>query len=99
MPDISQFNFGYDADGVNVYLENIRSIVLTEAAAALDDTSAIEKVCKEHWEGVARDNFLKNLQTDKEHVKEQFETLYSVLTTEIEQAQAVMGHKDYNMID
>ena len=47
MPDISQFNFGYDADGVNVYLENIRSIVLTEAAAALDDTSAIEKVCKE----------------------------------------------------
>ena len=99
MPDISQFNFGYDADGVNVYLENIRSIVLTEAAAALDDTSAIEKVCKEHWVGVDRDNFLNNLQTYKEHVKEQFETLYSVLTTEIEQAQAVMGQKDYNMID
>lgn len=99
MADISDFNFGYDADGVNVYLENIRSIVLTEAAAALDDTSAIEKVCKEHWEGVARDNFLKNLKTDKDHVKEQFETLYSVLTTEIEQAQEAMDKKDYNMID
>lgn len=99
MPTISEFEFGYDSNGVSEYIENIKSIVLNEAANALDNTSAIEDACNQNWEGIAKDNFLKNLKTDKEHVKEQFQTLYNVLVTEIEQAQEAMGQKDYNLID
>ena len=99
MPTITDFEFGYDVNGVDEYIENIKSIVLTEAANALDDTTTIEKACNEHWEGQAKENFLKNLKTDKDHVKEQFNTLYNVLVTEIEQAQEAMGQKDYNLID
>ena len=84
MPSIGELNYGYDAGGVDAYLEEIKAKVLTEVAAQLEDTSAIESACNENWEGIAKENFLANLKTDVAHVKEQYQVLYNVLNGEIQ---------------
>lgn len=99
MPAIGEIEYGFDAAGVDEYLENIKAIVLTKAAEALDKTDGIESVCNEKWEGKARDAFLENMEKDKDHVKEQFRQLYNVLCTEISNVQQVMADKDQVLID
>lgn len=99
MPAISDLQYGFDVDGVEEYIKDIKSVVLTQAADALDDLGDIKQACEKHWEGQARDDFLKNVEDDKEHVKEQSEALYQVLVGEITQAQLVMAEKDRKLID
>lgn len=99
MPAIKDLQYGFDVDGVEEYIKDIKSVVLTQAADALDDLGDIKQACEKHWEGQARDDFLKNVEDDKEHVKEQFEALYQVLVGEITQAQLVMAEKDRKLID
>ena len=98
MPSIGELNYGYDAGGVDAYLEEIKAKVLTEVAAQLEDTSAIESACNENWEGIANENFLANLKTDVAHVKEQYQVLYNVLNGEIQSVHAAMANKDESLI-
>ena len=99
MPTIKDLEYGFDADGVEEYIMDIKSVVLTQAADALDDLDDIKQACKDHWEGQARDDFLKNVKDDKEHVKEQLRALYGVLVGEITQAERAMSEKDFRLID
>lgn len=99
MPTISDLQYGYDSQGVDTYLKEIKSIVLTQAADALDSTSGIKSVCESNWEGKARDDFLANLEKDKIHVKSQFHDLYTILEGEIEQIEQAMANKDQTLID
>ena len=70
MPAIKDLQYGFDVDGVEEYIKDIKSVVLTQAAEALDDLSDIKQACEKHWEGRARDDFLENVEKDKKHVKE-----------------------------
>ncbi len=99
MPTISELQYGFDSEGVDSYLKEIKSIVLTQAADALDSTSGIKSVCESNWEGKARDDFLSNLKKDKDHVKEQFEELYEILDGEINQVKNAMANKDKTLIE
>ena len=99
MPVIKDLEYGFDIDGVEEYIKDIKSVVLTQAADALDDLGDIKQACEKHWEGQARDDFLKNVEDDKDHVKEQLEALYQVLVGEITQAKLVMAEKDRKLID
>ena len=99
MPTIKDLEYGFDVDGVEEYIKDIKSVVLTQAADALDDLGDIKQACEKHWEGKARKDFLKNVEADKEHVKEQLEALYQVLVGEIVQAQEAMAKKDFDLID
>lgn len=98
MPSIGELNYGYDAGGVDAYIEEIKAKVLTEVAAQLDDISAIENACNNHWEGLAKENFLTNLKTDVAHVKEQYQALYYALSNEIHSVHAAMANKDESLI-
>lgn len=99
MPAISDLQYGFDSQGVETYLKEIKSIVLTKAADALDSISGIKSVCEKNWEGKARDDFIVNLEKDKDHVKTQFQELYKVLEGEIEQVEQAMANKDRTLIN
>lgn len=98
MPSISELQYGYDAAGVDAYIEGIRAKVLTEVAAQLDDLSEITNACNNHWEGKAKEAFLQNLAKDKDHVKEQYQKLYNILESEISSVHAAMANKDESLI-
>lgn len=99
MPTIRDLNYGFDANGVEKYLEEIKGIVLTKAAEKVKNISDIEKACNANWEGRAKEEFLENLKTDAEHVSEQYQNLYNTLVSEIQSVQASMANKDEALIE
>ena len=98
MPSIGDMHYGYDSGGISAYLAEIHDEYLKKAEEAVRDTSGVVDVCKAEWEGIARDNFVTNLQSDAEHVAAQFEKLYNILTSEINSVGAAMANKDETMI-
>lgn len=99
MPAIGDFEYGYEASGVQAYLDEIHADCIVEAQTAVEDTSSIETILDNEWEGKARDNFKQNLKNDAKHVSEQFDALYTVLTQEINSLQAAMANKDEELIE
>ena len=98
MPDIGSFEYGYDREGVNKYIEDIKATALQEASKALQNISAIKNCCDENWRGKAKDNFVSNLEQDSNYVAVQFFKLYSNLVSEIESVNAAMANKDEELV-
>ncbi len=98
MPTISEMSHGYDKSGVEAYLEEIKSIVLQDAAEKVRDVSRIKSVCESEWEGSAREKFVENLQKDANHVALQYLALFSILQNEINSIQLAMSAKDMDLI-
>ncbi len=99
MPDIGSMKYGTDSAGVSSYLEEIHSGALQAAKEAIKNTEEIKSTCDANWEGKAKENFLKNLETDGDHVNEQFDALYGILCETINSASAAMRRKDSMLID
>ena len=99
MPAIGDMSYGYSTAGVADYLEAIKSEALNLAKEAVLDTSEIKTCCENEWEGKARENFVANLETDGRHVAEQFDTLYTILVSEINSVNAAMANKDESLIN
>ena len=58
MPTIGAMSHGFDEQGIESYLSNLKSIVLTRAAEQIRDITRIENACNENWSGKAKDNYL-----------------------------------------
>jgi len=99
MPSIGDMQYGFSADGLANYKQQIKSNMITKAAGAVRDISSIENHCMNEWEGKARDNFLKNLKKDAEKVAQEFNDLFSVLSNEIDAVGAAMKQKDKDLIN
>lgn len=95
---ISEMSHGFDANGINEYLEQIKAIVLTEAIDALKDTSEIKKAVEANWNGKSASDFLIQLNKSVNHVAEQYESLYQILTREITNIGRKMTGFDNNLI-
>lgn len=103
MPEIniSTFEYGFSASGVQDYLEQIKTVALTNAKDAVNSKSALDPIrtaCEAHWEGKSRENFLTNLSKDADHVANQFDQLYNILESEINSVAAAMANKDEELI-
>lgn len=99
MPTIGEMSHGYNTSGVENYIAELKAIVLTEAAEEIKNIDEIRTACEANWEGQARENFLNNVKLDAEHVAEQYNQLYNILQTEINNVQNAMSNFDYNLID
>lgn len=98
MPDIESFSYGYDREGVNKYINDIKATALQEASDAVKNIDAIRNCCNENWKGKAKDNFVFNLEQDSQYVAKQFIKLYANLVQEIESVNAAMANKDEELI-
>ena len=98
MPTIGDMEYGYDANGVSQYLDNIKSEALQQAKDAVLDTTVLVNACESNWEGKARENFVTNLNKDAQHVGDQFDALYNVLCSEINSLSEAYADKDGQLI-
>lgn len=98
MPAINEMSEGFHTQGVAAYIDALKAIVLTQAAEAVKDISEIQTACEANWEGVARDTFLQNVKFDAQHVADEYQNLFNVLTTEIENTSAAMQRFDHSLI-
>lgn len=98
MPAISEMEYGFSEIGIDAYIEELKSIVIEQAANQLiPDISGIESVCNQEWEGIAKEQFLNNLRTTTSHVSEQLISLHGILIAEIDQVRAAMSNRDENL--
>lgn len=98
MPTISDFSYGFSSSGVDAYLEDIKSNALQNAKDAVTNLTDINSVLDTEWEGKAKDNFKTNLNKDAKHVADQFDALFTILTTEVHSVEAAMANKDNELI-
>lgn len=98
MPKIGDMQYGFDTGGLEQYLHSIESEALQHAKDAVDDTNGIKSACEKNWEGKAKENYLANLEKDKQHVNEQLDALYNILKNEISSVMAAMRNKDEQLI-
>lgn len=98
MPKIGDMQYGFDTGGLEQYLNSIESEALKHAMDAVNNTDGIKSACENNWEGKARENYLANLEKDKQHVNEQLEVLYNILKNEISSVMAAMRNKDEELI-
>lgn len=99
MPTIGEMEYGFDSNGIESYLDEIKASVLETAKNDVLDISSIKNVCDAEWTGIAKDNFLQNLEKDTRHVAEQYDELFNVLTSEVNSIAAAMANKDEKLID
>ena len=97
-PTIGEMSHGFDGKGVEAYLDEIKSIVLTKASDAVRDISEIETACNTNWAGRSKDDFIEQLKETSEHVAQQYRTLYDVLTNEITGLANEMKIFDVNLL-
>jgi uncharacterized protein YukE len=98
MPKIGDMQYGFDTGGLEQYLDSIKTEALQNAKDAVSNTDGIKSACENNWEGKARENYLANLEKDKEHVNEQLDALYNILESEISSVMAAMRNKDEQLI-
>ena len=97
MPAISEMEYGYSAPGIEKYLDEMRAIVLTEAATAVEDISEIEAACNANWEGPAKEDFIKQFKETAKYVAEQYEKLYNILQQEMHVTGASYANFDKDL--
>ena len=99
MAGIGEFAYGFDANGVDQYLDNIKADYLLKAKEALSDIDVIKNICENNWEGQSRDAFLFNLRADEKHVENQLDILYDILVKEVNAIKDAMAEKDATLIE
>ena len=98
MAAMGDLAYGYNASGVEQYLQDIKANYLEKAKDQLNDINAIQTCCENEWEGSSRDAFLFNLKQDAIHVGQQFDVLYDILVKEVNGVLDAMSEKDATLI-
>lgn len=97
MPTIREMSHGFDVQGIGDYVQQLKAIVLTQAAEQIRDTSTIETACNSNWSGTAKDKYIEQLRKTATHTADQLENLYTILVSEINAILSSMDSFDRNL--
>jgi hypothetical protein len=93
-----EFEYGYDAQGIENLLTEIKGCVLTKAGGhAVEKLSIIKKACENNWKGESKDDFLVHLQKDAERFQAALSELYTAFEKEIANAGFNFSKFDQNL--
>ena len=94
------FEFGYDAQGIENLLEEIRGYVILKAGKdAVEQLSIIYGACDKNWVGESEVKFKNRLKTDAENFKEALRRLYNAFEIEIANAGSSFQQFDKNLFE
>ena len=97
--DFQSADHGVNIVGMNQYIEDINSIVLTNVATALRNTAAVEDAVRAGWHGNAPEQFISNLNKAKEKMIDQLKTLQQTFETELKGIQSYILNMDSDLVD
>lgn len=96
----SGFEYGFDSQGVENLLAEIRGVVITQAADdAIKELSQIKTACNENWQGESREVFLKRLEEDANAFSNSLKELYNAFEKEIMNAAFNFNNFDKNLFN
>ena len=97
--DFQSADHGVSITGMNQYIDDINTVVLTEVAAALRDTAAVEDAARAGWHGNAPEQFIANLNKAKEQMVETLKQLQNTFETELNGIKSSILDMDANLVD
>lgn len=100
MSENLEYTWGYNAKGIDTLISEVKGYVISGAAElAVDNVDDVESVCKDYWDGTARENFITNLRTDADLFKTNITNLYNAFVAEINNAGTSFQNFDENLIE
>ena len=97
--DFQSADHGVNIVGMADYIEDINTIVLTQVAAVLRNTSDVEAAVRQGWHGNAPEQFIANINKAKEQMIETLKQLQTTFETELEGIQSQILDMDANLVD
>ena len=97
--DFQSADHGVSITGMNQYIDNINTVVLTEVAAALRDTAAVEDAVRAGWHGNAPEQFIANLNKAKEKMIDTLRQLEKTFEVELKGIQSAVLDMDANLVE
>jgi len=92
-----EYQYGFDAQGIENLLDEVRGYVIQNAATHAKDISVIKSACDANWEGQSKDDFLVQLQNDANTFASRLTTLYNAFEREVANAGANFSNFDKNL--
>ncbi len=97
--DFQSADHGVNIVGMNQYIEDINSIVLTQVASVLRNTSAVESAVRNGWHGNAPEQFIANINKAKEKIVESLAQLEKTFETELNGMKSSILEMDATLVD
>ena len=92
------FEYGFDAQGIENLLAEIKGCVITQAAGhATSELSIIRNRCDQIWEGQSKETFLAQLSKDAYKFSDALTSLYAAFEKEIVNAGFNFDNFDKNL--
>ena len=97
--DIAGADVAYDSAGASSLLQKIHAECIEDASNALDSNyNELETATRDCWAGKGADNFLENVKTDINVVKQALQMQYEILEGEINATTSQMKNIDENLV-
>ena len=97
--DFQSADHGVNIAGMNAYIDEINTMVLTTVSEALRNTSEVEQAVRAGWSGNAPEQFIANLNKAKEQMIVTLKQLQKTFETELKGIQSSILDMDANLVD
>lgn len=97
--DFQNADYGISITGMNTYIDDLNTKILTDVARVLRDTKEVETAVKAGWTGNSADQFLINLNKGAEKMIDTLAELKQTFETELKGIQSQMLEMDQNLVE
>lgn len=94
------FQYGFDAQGIEQLLADVKGQVITKAAEhATEKLTIIQTACNANWQGQSKEDFLTQLNNDATEFASALKSLYNAFEREIANAGFNFNNFDQNLFN
>lgn len=97
--DFQSADYGISITGMNTYIDDLNTKILTDVARVIRNTKEVETAVKGGWVGNSADQFLLNLNKGAEKMIETLAELKNTFETELKGIQSQMLEMDENLVE
>ena len=91
---INNLNIGLSISGIKEYLSLIKTEMVEETKALIDNYFEVENSVNESWSGQAKDKFLNHFSEAREDVKTKIENVYEIIENKFQEMINSYGEAD-----
>lgn len=97
--DIGALNIGFSEEGLAEYKTNLKTKVITDTEAIINDISEIENALNAGWQGVAKDKFVDEFAEARRQIVADLNREYEDLEARFAQLQNTYFEQDNTMMN
>lgn len=97
--DFQSADHGVNIVGMNQYIEDLNTMVLTNVSSVIRNTTEVEEAVRSGWHGNAPEQFIANLNKAKEMLIETLKELQAAFEVELNGIKSAILDMDANLVD